>query len=151
MENTFKILIFKILNIFQVQIESNKKGTSKCIYFANKKREQNHTIDILLGGPDYIFNIHQQWNFCLITYQIINYQFIYVFLLKYPVYSVMVMMNKLTRKLAKIPEEVREEIEPYFVERMPIINEDEHNISNIEDLDVNNAKKHLIKGLTVSF
>ncbi|XP_023537763.1 palmitoyl-acyl carrier protein thioesterase, chloroplastic-like [Cucurbita pepo subsp. pepo] len=38
--------------------------------------------------------------------------------------SVWVMMNKETRKLSKIPEEVRSEIEPHFTDSSPVINDD---------------------------
>ncbi|KAL9685722.1 hypothetical protein QQ045_023173 [Rhodiola kirilowii] len=38
--------------------------------------------------------------------------------------SVWVMMNKQTRKLSKIPDEVREEIEPYFGDAVPIVDDD---------------------------
>jgi hypothetical protein len=68
----------------------------------------------------------------------------------------MVMMNKLTRKLAKIPDEVRKELQPFLVDRMPILNEDgdeqhKRSLSISEKLsDGNNAERHLIKGLTVS-
>jgi hypothetical protein len=61
------------------------------------------------------------------------------------------MMNKLTRRLAKIPEEVREEISPYFVEHMAIVDEDNRKHPKLEELNGNNAEKHLRKGLTVSF
>jgi hypothetical protein len=61
------------------------------------------------------------------------------------------MMNKLTRRLAKIPEEVRDEISPYFVERMAIVDEDNRKLPKLEELNGNKAEKHLRKGLTVSF
>lgn len=61
------------------------------------------------------------------------------------------MMNKLTRRLAKIPDEVRDEISPYFVERMAIVDEDNRKLPKLEELSANNAEKHLRKGLTVSF
>lgn len=68
-----------------------------------------------------------------------------------PTCSLWVMMNKLTRKLAKIPEEVRDEIKPYFVERMAIVDEDNRKLPKLEELNGYNAEKHLRKGLTVSF
>ncbi|KAJ1691229.1 hypothetical protein LUZ63_015384 [Rhynchospora breviuscula] len=62
--------------------------------------------------------------------------------------SLWVMMNKLTRKLAKIPEEVRDEIRPYFFERMAIVDEDNRKFPKLEELNGNSAEKHLRKGLT---
>lgn len=62
----------------------------------------------------------------------------------------MVMINKLTRKLAKFPDKVRKEMEPCFVEQKPIIDEDNHELSKPVELDENNAQKYLIKGLIVS-
>lgn len=62
--------------------------------------------------------------------------------------SLWVMMNKVTRRLAKIPEEVRDEIRPYFVERMAIVDEDNRKLPKLEELDGNKAEKHLRKGLT---
>jgi len=62
--------------------------------------------------------------------------------------SLWVMMNKLTRRLAKIPDEVRDEISPYFVERMAIVDEDNRKLPKLEELSANNAEKHLRKGLT---
>ncbi|KAF8400738.1 hypothetical protein HHK36_014038 [Tetracentron sinense] len=50
--------------------------------------------------------------------------------------SVWVMMNKWTRKLSKMPEEVRREIEPYFVDCAPILDEDSRKLPK---LDNNNA------------
>ena len=61
------------------------------------------------------------------------------------------MMNKLTRRLAKIPDEVRDEISPYFVERMAIVDEDNRKLPKLEELSAHNTEKHLRKGLTVSF
>ncbi|WOL14019.1 hypothetical protein Cni_G22799 [Canna indica] len=46
--------------------------------------------------------------------------------------SVWVMMNKQTRRLSKIPEEVRAEIGSYFVDRGPIIDEDDRKLSKLE-------------------
>ncbi|OIV97193.1 hypothetical protein TanjilG_28944 [Lupinus angustifolius] len=47
--------------------------------------------------------------------------------------SVWVMMNKLTRRLSKIPEEVREEIESYFVNSDPIVTEDNKKVPKLDD------------------
>ncbi|PNX72709.1 putative palmitoyl-acyl carrier protein thioesterase chloroplastic-like [Trifolium pratense] len=47
--------------------------------------------------------------------------------------SVWVMMNKHTRKLSKIPEEVREEIGSYFVESAPILEEDDRKLTKLDD------------------
>jgi len=47
--------------------------------------------------------------------------------------SVWVMMNKHTRKLSKIPEEVRGEIGSYFVESAPILEEDDRKLAKLDD------------------
>ncbi|KAF8089593.1 hypothetical protein N665_0501s0007 [Sinapis alba] len=47
--------------------------------------------------------------------------------------SLWVMMNKLTRRLSKIPEEVRGEIEPYFVNSDPVIAEDSRKLTKLDD------------------
>lgn len=47
--------------------------------------------------------------------------------------SVFVMMNKQTRKLSKIPPEVREEIEPYFMDSAPIVDEDMRKLPKLDD------------------
>ncbi|CAI8589508.1 unnamed protein product [Vicia faba] len=47
--------------------------------------------------------------------------------------SVWVMMNKLTRKLSKIPEEAKEEIEPYFVNSNSVVNEDKRKLTKLDD------------------
>ncbi|KAE9601858.1 hypothetical protein Lal_00040809 [Lupinus albus] len=47
--------------------------------------------------------------------------------------SVWVMMNKLTRRLSKIPSEVREEIGSYFVNSAPIIEEDNRKLTKLDD------------------
>ena len=47
--------------------------------------------------------------------------------------SVWVMMNKLTRRLSKIPEEVRGEIEPYFVDSDPVLTEDSRKLTKLDD------------------
>lgn len=55
------------------------------------------------------------------------------------------MMNKLTRRLTKIPEEVRGEIEPYFVERTIIVDEDGRKLPKLD----NDTADYVRKGLTV--
>uniref|UniRef100_D6BND6 Acyl-[acyl-carrier-protein] hydrolase n=1 Tax=Brassica juncea TaxID=3707 RepID=D6BND6_BRAJU len=47
--------------------------------------------------------------------------------------SVWVMMNKLMRRLSKIPEEVRGEIEPYFVDSDPVLAEDSRKLTKLDD------------------
>lgn len=47
--------------------------------------------------------------------------------------SVWVMMNKLTRRLSKIPEEVRGEIEPYFMNYDPVVEEDGRKLTKLDD------------------
>ncbi|RDX87604.1 Palmitoyl-acyl carrier protein thioesterase, chloroplastic, partial [Mucuna pruriens] len=47
--------------------------------------------------------------------------------------SVWVMMNKLTRRLSKIPQEVREEIGSYFVDSDPILEEDSRKLPKLDD------------------
>ncbi|KAG1330053.1 palmitoyl-acyl carrier protein thioesterase, chloroplastic [Cocos nucifera] len=47
--------------------------------------------------------------------------------------SVWVMMNKHTRKLSKMPEEVRAEIGPYFVEHAAIVDEDSRKLPKLDD------------------
>ncbi|KAF7806334.1 palmitoyl-acyl carrier protein thioesterase, chloroplastic-like [Senna tora] len=47
--------------------------------------------------------------------------------------SVWVMMNKLTRRLSKIPEEVRGEIGSYFVNSPPIVEEDDRKLPKLDD------------------
>ncbi|CAN1215120.1 Palmitoyl-acyl carrier protein thioesterase, chloroplastic [Linum perenne] len=58
--------------------------------------------------------------------------------------SVWVMMNKLTRRLSKIPEEVRAEIEPFFLNSDPVVPEDSRKLIKLED----NTADHIRKGLT---
>ncbi|KAM0944849.1 putative oleoyl-[acyl-carrier-protein] hydrolase [Dioscorea sansibarensis] len=58
--------------------------------------------------------------------------------------SVWVMMNKLTRRLTKIPEEVRGEIEPYFVEQTIIVDEDSRKLPKLDD----DTADYVRKGLT---
>lgn len=47
--------------------------------------------------------------------------------------SVWVMMNKLTRRLSKIPDEVRGEIEPYFMNSPPVVEEDGRKLQKLDD------------------
>ncbi|PRQ46511.1 putative oleoyl-[acyl-carrier-protein] hydrolase [Rosa chinensis] len=47
--------------------------------------------------------------------------------------SVWVMMNKLTRRLSKIPDEVRSEIEPYFMNSAPVVEEDGRKLQKLDD------------------
>lgn len=56
------------------------------------------------------------------------------------------MMNKLTRRLSKIPEEVRGEIEPYFLNSNPVVDEDSRKLPKLDD----NTADYVHKGLTVS-
>ncbi|KAJ4958234.1 hypothetical protein NE237_025345 [Protea cynaroides] len=47
--------------------------------------------------------------------------------------SVWVMMNKHTRRLSKIPEEVKGEIEPYFIDCPPILEDDGRKLPKLDD------------------
>uniref|UniRef100_A0A6I9RFT3 Acyl-[acyl-carrier-protein] hydrolase n=2 Tax=Elaeis guineensis var. tenera TaxID=51953 RepID=A0A6I9RFT3_ELAGV len=47
--------------------------------------------------------------------------------------SIWVMMNKHTRKLSKMPEEVRAEIGPYFMEHAAIVDEDSRKLPKLDD------------------
>ncbi|XP_010915014.1 palmitoyl-acyl carrier protein thioesterase, chloroplastic [Elaeis guineensis] len=58
--------------------------------------------------------------------------------------SVWVMMNKNTRKLSKVPEEVRAEIGPYFVERAAIVDEDSRKLPKLDE----DTTDYIKKGLT---
>ncbi|KAE8682868.1 Palmitoyl-acyl carrier protein thioesterase [Hibiscus syriacus] len=58
--------------------------------------------------------------------------------------SVWVMMNKLTRRLSKIPEEVRGEIEPHFMDCDPIVAEDSRKLVKLDD----STAEYVRKGLT---
>lgn len=58
--------------------------------------------------------------------------------------SVWVMMNKKTRKLSKIPEEVRREIEPYFMQCEPVLDEDSRKLPKLD----NSTAEHVRTGLT---
>lgn len=56
------------------------------------------------------------------------------------------MMNKETRKLSKIPDEVRGEIEHYFVDAPPVVEDDNVKLPKLEE-----AKADYVRtGLTVS-
>lgn len=55
-----------------------------------------------------------------------------------------VMMNKVTRRLSKIPDEVRAEIEQYFVDTPPVVDD---NSTKLPKLDENTAD-HVRNGLT---
>ncbi|GJM98064.1 hypothetical protein PR202_ga15039 [Eleusine coracana subsp. coracana] len=59
-----------------------------------------------------------------------------------------VMMNKVTRKLARIPDEVRTEIEPYFFERSAIVDEDNRKLPKLPEDQSTTAAKYLRTGLT---
>ncbi|AQK82404.1 Palmitoyl-acyl carrier protein thioesterase chloroplastic [Zea mays] len=59
-----------------------------------------------------------------------------------------VMMNKLTRKLARIPDEVRTEIEPYFVGRSAIVDEDNRKLPKLPEGQSTSAAKYVRTGLT---
>ena len=64
------------------------------------------------------------------------------------VFSVWVMMNKLTRReLSKIPEEVQREIELYFVNSDPVVEEDSRKLTK---LDNETADFFFCFGLSVS-
>lgn len=43
------------------------------------------------------------------------------------------MMNKLTRRLSKIPDEVRGEIEPFFMNSPPVVEEDSRKLLKLDD------------------
>ncbi|MBA0764391.1 hypothetical protein Gotri_013747 [Gossypium trilobum] len=62
---------------------------------------------------------------------------------RYPT-CVWVMMNKLTRRLSKIPEEVRGEIEPFFMNSDPVLAEDSQKLVKLDD----STAEHVCKGLT---
>ncbi|XP_047327049.1 palmitoyl-acyl carrier protein thioesterase, chloroplastic-like [Impatiens glandulifera] len=47
--------------------------------------------------------------------------------------SIWVMMNKQTRRLSKIPDEVREEIEPYFVDSPPVVDDDGRKLPKLDE------------------
>lgn len=56
------------------------------------------------------------------------------------------MMNKQTRRLSKIPEEVRGEIEPYFTDTLPAVEEDSRKLQKLDD----NTADFVRTGLSVS-
>ena len=60
--------------------------------------------------------------------------------------SVWVMMNKETRRISKLPPEVREEIGSYFVDSPPIVDEDGRKLSKLEE----SMADYIRTGLTVS-
>lgn len=60
--------------------------------------------------------------------------------------SVWVMMNKQTRRLSKIPDAVRAEIEPYFMDSAPIVDEDGRKLPKLYD----STADYIRTGLTVS-
>ncbi|XP_058206800.1 palmitoyl-acyl carrier protein thioesterase, chloroplastic [Rhododendron vialii] len=47
--------------------------------------------------------------------------------------SVWVMMNKKTRRLSKIPDEVRQEIGPYFVDSPPVLDDDSRKLPKLDE------------------
>ncbi|KAK9269365.1 hypothetical protein L1049_001136 [Liquidambar formosana] len=57
--------------------------------------------------------------------------------------SVWVMMNKHTRKLSKIPDAVREEIEPYFIDSSPVVDEDSRKLPKLDDNTADFVRKGL--------
>jgi len=58
-------------------------------------------------------------------------------------------MNRETRKLSKIPEEVRKEVEPFYLNRHVLQKRDEHAAEKINKLTDHTA--HIIRsGLAVS-
>lgn len=56
------------------------------------------------------------------------------------------MMNKKTRKLSKLPDEVRAEIGNYFVDTPPIVDEDSRRLPKLTDSNAD----YIRTGLTVS-
>ncbi|KAF3779575.1 Palmitoyl-acyl carrier protein thioesterase [Nymphaea thermarum] len=58
--------------------------------------------------------------------------------------SVWVMMNKGTRKLSKMPDEVRGEIGPYFFETAPIIDEDGGKLPKLDDTTADGVRTGLM-------
>ncbi|XP_039066217.1 palmitoyl-acyl carrier protein thioesterase, chloroplastic-like [Hibiscus syriacus] len=58
--------------------------------------------------------------------------------------SVWVMMNKVTRRLSKIPEEVRGEIEPFFMNSGPVVAEDSRKLVKLDE----STAEYVRKGLT---
>ncbi|KAF8364790.1 hypothetical protein HHK36_033234 [Tetracentron sinense] len=60
--------------------------------------------------------------------------------------SIWVMMNKQTRKLSKMPEEVRREIEPQFIDCAPILNEDSRKLPKLNDNTLDYVRTGLSPG-----
>ncbi|KAJ0030926.1 hypothetical protein Pint_13106 [Pistacia integerrima] len=58
--------------------------------------------------------------------------------------SVWVMMNKKTRRLSKLPDEVRGEIEPYFVNSDAVVDEDSRKLPKLDD----NTADYVRRGLS---
>ncbi|KAK4764316.1 hypothetical protein SAY87_013754 [Trapa incisa] len=58
--------------------------------------------------------------------------------------SVWVMMNKKTRRLSKMPEEVRHEIEPYFLDSAPVVEDDDRKLPKLDE----ETADFICKGLT---
>lgn len=56
------------------------------------------------------------------------------------------MMNKETRRLSKIPDEVRGEIGSYFVDSPPIVDDDSRKLPKLDE----NTAEYIRTGLTVS-
>lgn len=56
------------------------------------------------------------------------------------------MMNKETRRLSKIPDEVRGEIGSYFVDSPPLVDDDSRKLPKLDE----NTAEHIRTGLTVS-
>ncbi|KAK4479168.1 hypothetical protein RD792_014679 [Penstemon davidsonii] len=58
--------------------------------------------------------------------------------------SLWVMMNKKTRRLSKMPDEVREEIGGYFMDSPPVVDDDSRKLPKLDD----NTADHIRTGLT---
>lgn len=56
------------------------------------------------------------------------------------------MMNKETRRLSKIPDEVRGEIGSYFVDSPPLVDDDSRKLPKLDE----NTAEYIHTGLTVS-
>lgn len=59
--------------------------------------------------------------------------------------SVWVMMNKETRKISKLPNEVREEIGSYFVDSPPVVDEESRKSPKLDE----STADYIRTGLTV--
>ncbi|KAL9443471.1 hypothetical protein AB3S75_016767 [Citrus x aurantiifolia] len=57
--------------------------------------------------------------------------------------SLWVMMNKLTRRLSKMPDEVRQEIEPYFLNSDPVVDEDSRKLPKLDDSTADYVRRGL--------